>query len=133
VVLQRAVMNGRRSLLVLAMTKPSAYSDESRLEVRPAHGEHMSLVYPFCESPRARYTPQLTSGWRIMEEDIRLAEFGVEPQHRYSSGWTVRSRSRSKPTARRLLDLVQEPRGTELQQCHPGTGRGAIASEIIDA
>src|SRR5918996_995500 len=30
----------------LALTKPSEYSDESRLEVRPAHGKYL-FVYPF--------------------------------------------------------------------------------------
>src|ERR1700754_4565661 len=33
----------------LAMTKPSEYSDESRLEVRPAHGKDL-FVYPFVKT-----------------------------------------------------------------------------------
>ena len=42
----------------LAMTKPSEYSDESRLEVRPAHSKYL-FVYPFvktraCPSARRR-------------------------------------------------------------------------------
>src|SRR5207248_175875 len=37
----------------LAMTKPSEYSDESRLEVRPAHGRYL-FVYPFVKT-RAWY------------------------------------------------------------------------------
>ena len=34
---------------LLAMTKPSEYSDESRLEVRPAHGKYL-FVYPFVKT-----------------------------------------------------------------------------------
>jgi chlorite dismutase len=37
----------------LAMTKPSEYSEESRLEVRPAHGKYL-FVYPFVKT-RAWY------------------------------------------------------------------------------
>ena len=33
----------------LAMTKPSEYSDESRLEVRPAHAKYL-FVYPFVKT-----------------------------------------------------------------------------------
>ena len=33
----------------LAMTKPSEYSDESRLQVRPAHGKYL-FVYPFVKT-----------------------------------------------------------------------------------
>ncbi len=35
----------------LAMTKPSEYSDESRLEVRPAHGKYL-FVYPVRQDAR---------------------------------------------------------------------------------
>src|SRR3954465_5571958 len=45
----------------LAMTKPSEFSDESRLEVRPAHAKYL-FVYPFVKtrawygmSPEERY------------------------------------------------------------------------------
>ena len=41
------------ALLYLAMTKPSEYSDESRLEVRPAHSQYL-FVYPFVKT-RAWY------------------------------------------------------------------------------
>src|SRR5436305_9978320 len=37
----------------LAMTKPSEYSDESRLQVRPGHGKYL-FVYPFVKT-RAWY------------------------------------------------------------------------------
>src|ERR671926_438960 len=56
----------------LAMTKPSEYSDESRLEVRPGRGRYL-FVYPFvktraasstscsaCAPPRPRPTPSAT-------------------------------------------------------------------------
>src|SRR5919112_693175 len=33
----------------LALTKPSEYSDESRLEVRPAHSKYL-FVYPFVKT-----------------------------------------------------------------------------------
>jgi chlorite dismutase len=54
----------------LAMTKPSEYSDESRLEVRPGHGKYL-FVYPFVKT-RAWYALPADERWRIMQEHIRL-------------------------------------------------------------
>src|ERR1044072_8087713 len=44
----------------LALTKESEYSDESRLEVRPAKGKYL-FVYPFVK----------TRGWCLLDEDER--------------------------------------------------------------
>jgi chlorite dismutase len=54
----------------LAMTKPSEYSEESRLEVRPAHGRYL-FVYPFVKT-RAWYALPGEERWRIMQEHIRI-------------------------------------------------------------
>ena len=54
----------------LAMTKPSEYSDESRLEVRPAHAKYL-FVYPFVKT-RAWYGLDPKERWRIMQEHIRV-------------------------------------------------------------
>ncbi|MDQ3678599.1 MAG: chlorite dismutase family protein, partial [Actinomycetota bacterium] len=54
----------------LAMTKPSEYSDESRLEVRPAHGKYL-FVYPFVKT-RAWYALDAGERYRIMQEHIDL-------------------------------------------------------------
>ena len=65
----------------LAMTKPSEYSDESRLEVRPAHGKYL-FVYPFVKT-RAWYALPADERWRIMQEHIKVGrEYPVRrPQH----------------------------------------------------
>src|SRR3712207_3562053 len=54
----------------LAMTKESEYSDESRLEVRPAHAKYL-FVYPFVKT-RAWYALDPDERWRIMQEHIRV-------------------------------------------------------------
>lgn len=54
----------------LAMTKPSEYSEESRLEVRPAHGRYL-FVYPFVKT-RAWYALPPAERYRIMQEHIRV-------------------------------------------------------------
>src|SRR3712207_3901771 len=48
----------------LAMTKPSEYSDESRLEVRPAKGKYL-FVYPFVKtrSEERRVGKECRSRW----------------------------------------------------------------------
>ncbi len=65
----------------LAMTKESEYSDESRLEVRPAHGKYL-FVYPFVKT-RDWYLLDAKERWRIMQEHIKVGR-GVpvdRPQH----------------------------------------------------
>ena len=52
----------------LAMTKESEYSNESRLEVRPAHAKYL-FVYPFVKT-RAWYLLDPKERWRIMQEHI---------------------------------------------------------------
>src|ERR687894_3207149 len=52
----------------LAMTKPSEYSDESRLEVRPAHARYL-FVYPFVKT-REWYRLPAEERRRIMAEHI---------------------------------------------------------------
>jgi chlorite dismutase len=54
----------------LAMTKPSEYSDESRLQVRPAHSKYL-FVYPFVKT-REWYTLPGEERYRIMQEHIRI-------------------------------------------------------------
>ena len=54
----------------LAMTKPSEYSEESRLEVRPAHGKYL-FVYPFVKT-RAWYALEPEERWRIMQDHIKV-------------------------------------------------------------
>ena len=54
----------------LAMTKPSEYSDESRLEVRPAHAKYL-FVYPFVKS-REWYGLDADERYRVMQEHIRI-------------------------------------------------------------
>ncbi|MDX6660648.1 MAG: hypothetical protein QOJ55_1470, partial [Solirubrobacteraceae bacterium] len=54
----------------LAMTKPSEYSDESRLEVRPGQGRYL-FVYPFVKT-REWYRLAPDERWRIMQEHIRV-------------------------------------------------------------
>src|SRR6266545_5754576 len=54
----------------LALTKQSEYSDESRLEVRPAHGKYL-FVYPFVKT-REWYGIDPKERWRIMQEHIKV-------------------------------------------------------------
>src|SRR5919199_4592665 len=54
----------------LAMTKPSEYSDESRLEVRPGHAKYL-FVYPFVKT-RGWYGLEAGERYRIMQEHIRV-------------------------------------------------------------
>jgi chlorite dismutase len=97
------------------MTKPSAYSDESRLEVRPAHGKYL-FVYPFVKT-RAWYNLPADERWRIMQEHIRLGrEFpSVDLNTSYSFGLDdqefVVAFETDSPAD--FLDLVQRLRETE--------------------
>ena len=54
----------------LAMTKESEYSDESRLEVRPAHAKYL-FVYPFVKT-REWYRLDRDERYRVMQEHIRI-------------------------------------------------------------
>jgi chlorite dismutase len=99
----------------LAMTKPSEYSDESRLEVRPAHAKYL-FVYPFVKT-RAWYVLDPQERYRIMQEHIRLGReypeidlntsysFGLDDQE-----FVVAFES-DDPAS--FLDLVQRLRTTE--------------------
>ena len=99
----------------LAMTKPSEYSDESRLEVRPAHGKYL-FVYPFVKT-RAWYALPADERWRIMQEHIRVGrEFpSVDLNTSYSFGLDdqefVVAFETDNPAD--FLDLVQKLRTTE--------------------
>ena len=70
----------------LAMTKPSEYSEESRLEVRPAHGQYL-FIYPFVKT-RAWYNLAADERWRIMQDHISVGkEFpSVDLNTSYSFG-----------------------------------------------
>jgi chlorite dismutase len=99
----------------LAMTKPSEYSEESRLEVRPAHAKYL-FVYPFVKT-REWYTRSKDERYRIMQEHIRIGReypqidlntsysFGLDDQEFVVAFETDRPAD--------FLDLVQRLRGTE--------------------
>ena len=99
----------------LAMTKPSEYSDESRLEVRPAHGRYL-FVYPFIKT-RAWYTLPADERWRIMQEHIKVGKEypDIDLNTSYSFGLDdqefVVAFETDEPA--RFLDLVQRLRTTE--------------------
>ncbi len=99
----------------LAMTKPSEYSDESRLEVRPAHDKYL-FVYPFVKT-RAWYGLEADERYRIMQEHIKLGrEYPqIELNTSYSFGLDdqefVVAFETDDPSA--FLDLVQRLRTTE--------------------
>ena len=97
------------------MTKPSEYSDESRLEVRPAHGKYL-FVYPFVKT-RDWYALPADERWRIMQEHIKVGrEFpSVDLNTSYSFGLDdqefVVAFETDNPAD--FLDLVQRLRTTE--------------------
>src|ERR1700759_4178297 len=99
----------------LAMTKPSEYSEESRLEVRPAHGKYL-FVYPFVKT-RAWYALPADERWRIMQEHIKLGrEYpSVDLNTSYSFGLDdqefVVAFETDNPAD--FLDLVQRLRTSE--------------------
>ena len=99
----------------LALTKESEYSDESRLEVRPAKGKYL-FVYPFVKT-REWYLLDKDERWRIMQEHIRVGrEYpSVDLNTSYSFGLDdqefVVAFETDEP--RDFLDLVQRLRTTE--------------------
>jgi chlorite dismutase len=99
----------------LAMTKVSEYSDESRLEVRPAHAKYL-FVYPFVKT-RAWYALDAKERWRIMQEHIRLGKEypDIDLNTSYSFGLDdqefVVAFETDDPGS--FLDLVQRLRTTE--------------------
>src|SRR3954467_10608577 len=99
----------------LAMTKPSEYSDESRLEVRPAHSKYL-FVYPFAKT-REWYGLPAEERWRIMQEHIKVGrEYPrIDLNTSYSFGLDdqefVVAFEGDDPA--QFLDLVQRLRTTE--------------------
>jgi chlorite dismutase len=99
----------------LAMTKPSEYSEESRLEIRPANGKYL-FVYPFVKT-RSWYALPSDERWRIMQEHIKVGrEFpSVDLNTSYSFGLDdqefVVAFETDNPAD--FLDLVQKLRTTE--------------------
>jgi chlorite dismutase len=99
----------------LAMTKPSEYSEESRLEVRPAHSKYL-FVYPFVKT-REWYTLPRDERYRIMQEHIRIGrEYpNIDLNTSYSFGLDdqefVVAFETDEPAD--FLDLVQRLRSTE--------------------
>ena len=99
----------------LALTKPSEYSDESRLEVRPAHSKYL-FVYPFVKT-REWYRLAPDERWRIMQEHIKVGrEYPqVDLNTSYSFGLDdqefVVAFETDEPAT--FLDLVQRLRTTE--------------------
>ncbi len=99
----------------LALTKESEYSDESRLEVRPAKGKYL-FVYPFVKT-REWYLLDSDERWRIMQEHIQVGrEFpSVDLNTSYSFGLDDQEFVVAFETddPRDFLDLVQRLRTTE--------------------
>jgi chlorite dismutase len=99
----------------LALTKPSEYSDESRLEVRPAHSKYL-FVYPFVKT-REWYRLAPDERWKIMQEHIAVGrEYPqIDLNTSYSFGLDdqefVVAFETDEPAA--FLDLVQRLRTTE--------------------
>jgi len=99
----------------LAMTKVSEYSEESRLEVRPAHARYL-FVYPFVKT-RAWYALEAQERYRIMQEHIKLGrEYpSIDLNTSYSFGLDdqefVVAFETDDPGS--FLDLVQRLRTTE--------------------
>ena len=99
----------------LAMTKLSEYSEESRLEVRPAHARYL-FVYPFVKT-RAWYALDAQERYRIMQEHIKLGrEYpSIDLNTSYSFGLDdqefVVAFETDDPGS--FLDLVQRLRTTE--------------------
>src|SRR5215207_1706829 len=99
----------------LAMTKASEYSDESRLEVRPAHSKYL-FVYPFVKT-REWYRLAADERWKVMQEHIRIGrEYPqIDLNTSYSFGLDdqefVVAFETDEPGA--FLDLVQRLRTTE--------------------
>jgi chlorite dismutase len=99
----------------LAMTKPSEYSDESRLEVRPQHSKYL-FVYPFVKT-RECYALDPKERWRIMQDHIRMGrEYpSIDLNTSYSFGLDdqefVVAFEGDEPAV--FLDLVQRLRTTE--------------------
>jgi chlorite dismutase len=99
----------------LAMTKASEYSDESRLEVRPAHSKYL-FVYPFVKT-REWYRMAPDERYKVMQEHIRIGReypqidlntsysFGLDDQEFVVAFETDRPQD--------FLDLVQRLRTTE--------------------
>jgi chlorite dismutase len=117
VVLQQSGLMGWADIpySFLAMTKPSEYSDESRLEVRPAHARYL-FVYPFVKA-REWYGIDPKERWRIMQEHIRVGrEYpSIDLNTSYSFGLDdqefVVAFEGDEPAV--FLDLVQRLRTTE--------------------
>jgi chlorite dismutase len=99
----------------LAMTKPSEYSEESRLEVRPQHGRYL-FVYPFVKT-REWYRLDPQERYAVMQEHIRIGrEYPqIDLNTSYSFGLDdqefVVAFEGDDPAA--FLDLVQRLRTTE--------------------
>ena len=99
----------------LAMTKASEYSDESRLEVRPAHAKYL-FVYPFVKT-REWYRLAPDERWGVMQEHITVGrEYPqIDLNTSYSFGLDdqefVVAFETDEPGD--FLDLVQRLRGTE--------------------
>jgi chlorite dismutase len=99
----------------LAMTKASEYSDESRLEVRPAHAKYL-FVYPFVKT-RAWYALDADERWRIMQQHIKVGKEypDIDLNTSYSFGLDdqefVVAFETDDPGS--FLDLVQQLRTTE--------------------
>jgi chlorite dismutase len=99
----------------LALTKESEYSDESRLEIRPARGKYM-FVYPFVKT-RAWYALPSDERWRIMQEHISVGrEYpSVDLNTSYSFGLDDQEFVVAFETddPRDFMDLVHKLRMTE--------------------
>ena len=98
----------------LAMTKPSEYSDESRLEVRPAHSKYL-FVYPFVKTRVVPAGARRALADHAGAHPDRPRVPAGRPQHELlvrARRPGVRGRFESDEPAA-FLDLVQRLRTTE--------------------
>lgn len=99
----------------LALTKESEYSEESRLEVRPAHAKYL-FVYPFVKT-REWYRLSAEERYRVMQEHIRIGrEYPqIDLNTSYSFGLDDQEFVVAFETddAAAFMDLVHRLRATE--------------------
>jgi chlorite dismutase len=99
----------------LGATKPSEYSDESRLEVRDSHSRY-TIVYPFVKT-RAWYRLAPEERYRVMQEHIAVAKEypTIDNNTTYSFGLDDQEFVVSFDTddLSLFVDLVQRLRTTE--------------------
>ena len=96
----------------LALTKPSEYSDESRLEVRPAHSKYL-FVYPFVKT-REWYRLAPDERWRVLQEHIEIGRQFADLKRQFTENHVLMVLSRD------LVSNVDGNRGSAAPAGHAG-------------